>query len=356
MARVRISDVAAAAGVSTSTVSLVLNDRARRIPPETRERVRQAAVEVGYSPNTLARGLRTSRTRTIGMVTDTVASTPFAGRMVAGAQDAAREHRHLVIMVHTGMDPESEQEAIAALLDHQVDHLIYATMWHRPVPAVEGLPADAVYLDCYPEQGGARAVVPDDHTGGASAARELVRAGHRRIAFIDTEEPSAPIASPLRLAGLKSVLDDAGIEFDPRLHVRVDTTASGGYAGLQQLLAFPEETRPTGVFCFNDRIATGVYTAARHAGLEIPRDLSVVGYDDQDFVANELDPPLTTVALPHEAMGRWAAEVALGVREVRESDGVHRMECPLVRRQSVSPPLTSAPTSDSGGPTSPMSH
>ncbi len=188
MARARISDVAAAAGVSVTTVSLVMNDVESRISEETRRRVRDAAAAVGYAPSSVARGLRTQQTRTVGLISDQIATTPFAGRMLAGAQDAARENGHLVFLVDTGGDAEIERDAISALTAQQVDAMIYACMWHRVVDAPAGLPATTVFLDCRPAAGGFRSVVPDDRAGGAAAVRELIAAGHRRIAYLDTDD------------------------------------------------------------------------------------------------------------------------------------------------------------------------
>lgn len=336
MSRPRISDVAAAAGVSVTTVSLVLNDVESRISETTRRRVREAADAVGYAPSSVARSLRTRQTRTVGLISDQIATTPFAGRMLAGAQDAARENDHLVIFVDTGGDEEVERDAISALRAQQVDAMIYASMWHRIVEVPESLPAGSVFLDCRPVHGGFPSVVPADREGGYAAARVLIEAGHRRIAYLDTVDSA--IASALREEGYVQALTEAGLEVDPALHVRGETTASGGREAADRLLDLPDEQRPTGIFCFNDRMAVGVYLAAHARGLRIPDDLSVVGYDDQLLVAAEQDPPLTTVALPHYQMGRWAMEVALGVRADGNSDATHRMECPVIRRDSVGPP------------------
>ncbi|WP_374314083.1 LacI family DNA-binding transcriptional regulator [Microbacterium sp.] len=336
MPRPRISDVAAAAGVSVTTVSLVMNDVESRISEETRRRVREAAHAVGYAPSSVARGLRTQQTRTVGLISDQIATTPFAGRMLAGAQDAARESGHLVFLVDTGGDGDIERSAIHALTSQQVDAMIYACMWHRVVDAPAGLPSTTVFLDCRPADGGFRSVVPDDRAGGYTATRELIAAGHRRIAYLDTDD--APIASHLRHEGYLEALAEARIPVDPALHVTGATTAQGGRSAAEVLLDLPDDRRPTAIFCFNDRMAVGVYTAVHHRGLEIPRDLSIIGYDDQQLVAAEQDPPLTTIALPHYEMGRWAMEVALGVRAEGDEDATHLMECPVVRRDSVGPP------------------
>lgn len=340
MTRVRIRDVAEQAGVSTSTVSLVLNDRALdRIPQSTRDRVRRVAEEIGYSPNSVARSLRHGRTRTLGFLSDEIATTPYAVRMIEAAQDVAREHDHLLFLVSTGSDPQVERQAIATLRDQQVDGFVYACMWHRYVDVPAGLPEGSVLLDGRAREGRWSAVVPDDRGGAEAAVRELVEAGHRRIAYVDIDEDPEPLASTLRLEGYLEVLRASGLTPDPDLHVRGTSDAAGGRRAASRVLDLPADRRPTALFCFNDRLAMGAYAAARHHGLEIPTDLSVVGYDDQQLIATELDPPLTTVALPHYAMGRWATEVLLGVRDrPTEDDGVVLMPCPLIRRESVGPP------------------
>ena len=337
MRRVKIADVAEAAGVSTATVSLALNDPNSRISRETRARVKRIASEIGYAPNSIARSLRTSRTHMIGLISDQIAITPFAGRMLAGAQLVAISHSHLVILIDSAGQVQIEGQAINALRDQQVDAMVFARMWHQVIDVPEGLPDDTVFLNCRPTQPTHRAVVPDDEGGGRAAVREVLEAGHTKIAYLDVDEPVLPIASAMRYGAFREELEAAGIAFDPRCHVRVPTTAAGGRAGCDQLLDLGPD-RPTAIVCFNDRIAAGVYGAAQRRGLAIPHDLSVVGYDDQQLIASELDPPLTTVALPHAEMGQWAMEVAMGLREVDPSQPTYKMPCPLVRRESVAPP------------------
>lgn len=338
MARVRLTDVASAAGVSSATASLVLNDREARISEQTRTRVVDAATKLGYSPNSLARGLRTQRTHTIGLVSDTIATTPFAGNMLAGVDEVAREYGHLVFIVNTEGDTATECSAIDALRSHQVDRIVYATMWHRVVTAPPGLPANSVLLDCRDSGNSFPAVIPDEVGGGEAAGWELIAAGHRRIAYIDILGEGRPIAAELRYQGLCAVMREAGIEPDPELRVytsvsgRRDPTAAGA------LLDLPEDRRPTAFFAFNDRAALSVYAAANLRGLRIPEDLSVVGFDDQPVLVDVFDPPLTTVALPHHEMGRWAMEVAVGARSHDTTEGPFLMRCPVVVRESVGPP------------------
>jgi LacI family transcriptional regulator len=319
----------------------VLNNRAaERIPASTQDRVRKVASDIGYSPNSVARSLRTSRTRTIGLVSDQIATTPYAVRMIEAVQDGARAHGHLVFLVSTGAERSLEREAVAALLDQQVDGLIYACMWHRDVDVPKGMPPGSVVLDGRPDRPGYPAVVPDDRQGAVAAVETLVAAGHRRIAYLDIDEDPPPIASGLRYEGYLAVLEQAGIEPDPLLHVKGSADAAGARAAASRVLDLPPGQRPTALFCFNDRMAMGAYAAARHHGLEIPKDLSVVGYDDQQLIAAELDPPLTTVALPHYDMGRWAVEALLGEHRTPAEEGVTLMPCPLITRESVGPPPT----------------
>ncbi|MDR1512735.1 MAG: LacI family DNA-binding transcriptional regulator [Propionibacteriaceae bacterium] len=341
MARTKIRDVAQEAGVSVATVSLVLNDAPARISDETRRRVREAAERMHYRPNATARGLRTRRSRTVGVVSVGIVSTPFAGRMIAGLQDVARERGYLVFLADTDDDPDTEAAAIRAYSDQQVETMIYASMFHKVVEPPKGLAPGAVFLDCRPADGGSPAVVPDDLGGGRAATQELIDAGHERIAYVDADEAPRPAAAELRFQGHLEALAAAGIAARPELHLAAEVSGQGGRHAIETLWALPEPDRPTAIFFFNDRQAAGAYLAAHRLGVDIPADLSVVGYDDQQFVAAEQDPPLTTIALPHYEMGRWAMETALGFGATPSGPGqTHLMPCPLIRRASVGPPPT----------------
>lgn len=334
---VRISDVAAEAGVANSTVSVVLNDVAgARVSPETRERVLATANRLGYVPNGLARGLRLKRSATIGFIGDTVATTPYAVRMVLGAQDAAMASGHLLVLMNTQGNPDLESQELTTLMQHQVDGLLYATMYHRKIilpPSFRGIPL--VLVDAESADAGISSVIPDEQWGARAAVEELVTHGHRRIAFITTDD-NIP-ATRGRLAGYKAALRLAGIDFDPSLVVPVPSTPEGAYLAAAGLLA--RRVRPTGLFCFRDLMAIGVYHAAFEAGLRIPDDISVVGFDNLEIVADWLIPGLTTVALPHYEMGFWAVGQLLTLTG-SPPGRVRRMKLPgsLIRRGSVGPP------------------
>lgn len=340
MVRVRLKDVAAACGVSTATVSLVLNEASDRITPETVARVRAAADELGYTPNTAARSLRTRRTQTIGLVTDTVLTAGSASAMVQGTQDVAWRHDHLLFWLGTQNEPPLVDQAVRALAAHQVDGFIFAAMYHRALgfgDLTRGVPT--VGLDAVSDDTDVPCFVPDDFAAARAAVQLLVDAGHRRIAHL-SEPTGDGLARQLRLDGYRTTLVGAGL--GPGQVVVPQWGHFGSKAAEQasvELLDSPD--RPTAVFAFNDIAAIGVYHAARRLGLSIPDDLSVVGFDDYENVASELYPALTTMALPHRTMGQLAATALLtrlGVIDGPTPTGVTRVECPPVIRESVAPP------------------
>jgi LacI family transcriptional regulator len=320
---------------------MVLSGKAgSSIPDVTKERVFEASRELGYRANTIARDLRARTSDTIGLISDVIASTPYAGDMIRGADQVAAAAGKTLMIVNTERDSGVEARAIDSMLARQVDAIVYATMWHRIVEAPPELrEAHYVILDARTTDAGDSWVVPDDARGGYTATCHLIEAGHRRIGYVreDNEYP----ADPERFAGYRRALAEHGLAFDERL-VAVDRNDPfGGTAAAARLLALEEP--PTAIQCYTDRMAMGAYRAIRRAGLRVPHDISVIGYDNQDLIAPWLDPPLTTIQLPHEAMGRWAVEHLLRVLS-GEAEGPRqlRMECPLVVRDSVAPPRDGA--------------
>lgn len=337
--RVTMADVARVAGVSKATVSLVLSNAETRLAEDTRRRVRSVAKQLGYRRDLVASSLRTSQTRTIALLSDRLATTSVGWALVAGAQSAARERGYMLLVANTEGDPEREVEAVEALRDRRVDGLVFGALFHRAltIPDLTGdLPV--VLLDAYDPHERLPAVVPDDEAGGHDATALLTAAGHRRIGFVN-DAHDVP-AHTLRLAGYQRALDEAGLAFDPDLVVETDDpiTPVGGRTVVGALLDLPAP--PTAVFCFNDRMASGVYQALRARGLVVPDDVSVVGFDDQEALAEGLDPPLTTMVLPHEAMGRWAVHRLLDLLDGAgpPTPLVHREPCPPVLRASHAPP------------------
>jgi LacI family transcriptional regulator len=340
MRRIGIKDVAADAGVSATTVSHVLNEVPHaQIREETRQRVLRSAERLGYRPNRSARSLRTQRTGTIGLISDSIATTPYAGQMILGAQRAAQERGYTVVLFNTDNDPTVEESELKALLQFQVDAVLYATMYHRDVvvPSVlDGIPL--VLLDAVDPASPAPSVVPDEVQGGRTATDELTGLGHRRIGFV-TNVDDVPATSG-RLQGYQEALAEASIAFDPTLVIADESETWGGYRAARALLS--GDDRPTAVFAYNDRMAMGVYRAAAELGLRIPEDLSVVGFDDQELITRGLHPELTSVALPHFDMGFWAGEKLADLLDGSwppdpPVEGPLLMPCPIVRRSSTAP-------------------
>lgn len=326
---VTLRDVAEAAGVSTATVSLVVNKKKdARIAEETRQRVKDAIRSLGYRPNAMAKTLVSGTSRFIGLVADGVATTPFAGQIIHGAQDEAWKHGYALLIANTEGNGELEQDAITMMLEYKVRGILYSTWFHRQTEIPASLrEADFVLVNCFSNEPGTRSVVPDEVQGGRSATEVLLRHGHRRIAFINATIP-AP-AKDGRLLGYREALEDAGIPFDPELVMEAYPDQEGGYGATGELL----KRGATAVYCYNDRMAMGLYDGLREHGLSIPDDIAVVGFDNQEVIAAHLRPPLSTVSLPHYELG------AAGVRMLLELDGategISKVHCPTVERTSV---------------------
>jgi LacI family transcriptional regulator len=344
--RVTLAEVAERAGVSRTTASLVLAGRGRelRISQAVEERVLQAAKELEYRPNIVSRSLRTGTTRTIGFVSDTVATSRLAGDMIKGALEAAREHGMLLFIGETEGEAELERGLLQAMQDRQVDGIIFASMFTRAVKVPAALTTGpAVLLNAVPRRASTLpSVVPDEVEAGRDAARLLLDAGHRGgIHLIGAgprvrDVPPEALAGVERLTGIRSVFAAAKVRIASG-RVCADWQPEHGYKATRQLL---ENTRPRALICLNDRLAVGAYQALDDFGLKVPADVSVVSFDDHP-VATWIRPKLTTVALPHYDLGRKAVEVLLAEinRADTPSEGeTHRVAMPVRVRDSIAAP------------------
>jgi LacI family transcriptional regulator len=324
-----LREVAEVAGVSPSTVSLVVNKKKdARISVETRRRVKEAIQLLGYRPNALAKTLVSGSSRFIGLVADAIATTPFAGQIIHGAQDEAWKHGYALLIANTEGNGHLEQDAITMMLEHKVRGILYSTWFHRASEIPTSLwEADFVLVNCFSAIDGVRAVVPDEAQGGRSATEILLRQGHRRIAFINATIP-AP-AKDGRLAGYRAALDAGGVAFDPGLVLEAYPDQEGGYGAVRELLSLDA----TAVYCYNDRMAMGLYDGLREHGLSVPDDISVVGFDNQEVVAAHVRPPLSTVALPHYEIGAAGVRLLLGIDKPQST--LVKVLCPAVERSSV---------------------
>ena len=309
-----ISDVAAAARVSISTVSLVMNGKGP-VADGTRQRVQAAAERLGYAPSRSARGLAARRTGNLGFVLREDhfrQSEPFYTRVFLGAEFEARR-RGLYVLLSTVPDPyDAGSHAPRFLTEHSVDGVIVAGGVDGGL--VEQLQARSIphVLADFAWDGAAHVSI--DNRGGAEAvAAHLVRRGHERTAFLgaDPDHPS-PLA---RRDGFVRAMREAGHPVPDELVVIDDgpSDRTTGARASSALLDLKLAERPTAVFCANDALALGLLDAARDRGLSVPGDVAVVGFDDVEG-ASLASPPLTTVRVPKEQLGETAlAVLALGI-------------------------------------------
>jgi DNA-binding LacI/PurR family transcriptional regulator len=309
--------VARRAGVSQSTVSLVLSGKgAGRISATTEALVRQAAADLGYRPNIAARALRTGTARTVGLVVTDV-THPFFGPVLRGAQQAAWRAGYAVALVDVANDPDRERASFEALRAGPADGFMFFT-----VDPPEGSGEHVVAIEVQPP---GMAYVRVDTDGGTElAVRHLLDLGHMRIAhlgsWLDAETFRRRIDAMAALLGDDVPYQTAPFDYEEACKAALRLLDSG----------------PTAIFCDDDVLAGGVYLAARERGLRIPEDLSVVGFDDLPF-ARVLDPPLTTIAIDPEALGAGAFEVLLDLIEGRPADG-RVLPVELIVRGSTAPP------------------
>lgn len=330
--KVTLIDVAVRSGVSTTTASYILNGRSAqmRISADTERRVRRAAADLGYRPNRSARSLRTATTKTIGVISDCVASGQYASRMLTGASAAARLFDHLVLIGETEGDPDIESLLIQEMLDRQVDGIVYATLSAATITAPPLLAQQrAVLLNCVDPASPLPAVLPDELEGGRSAAAELLDAGLTEGVWVlgENSTPNA-VAGRLRLEGVTARFREAGHELAGI--VPCPWSVHSAYDALDGWLA--GGARPAALICLNDRIAMGAYQALDAHGLRVPEDVSVVSFDGSEL-AGWLRPQVTTVALPHTQLGALAVHTLLGPDP--SAAGVVRVPMAVSRGASV---------------------
>ena len=312
MPRVSIKDIARAAYVSHSTVSRALND-SPRVRAETKARIQRLAHEMNYSPDSQARSLVMGTTQTIGVVVTTI-TDPFIAEVVQGIESTAHQHNYTVILVNSNGEPEREIAAVEMLHSKRVDGVVVTSsrVGARYQAHLDRLHVPVVLVNSLNTASGAYtfSISVDNQHGACLAADHLLELGHRRIAYITG--PANQSDDLDRLAGYREALDLAGSALDGDLVIAGTGRAGGGERALPQIIALDDP--PTAVFCYNDMTAIGVLQAARKAGLKVPQDLAVVGFDDIPL-APFVYPPLTTVAQCKQQMGQQAVEMVLALIE-----------------------------------------
>ena len=301
-----IKDVALHAGVSVTTVSHVVNGT-RFVSETARQRVEEAVRELGYVPSAVARSLKHNTTRTFGMVIPNN-SNPYFAEIIRGVEDRCFAAGYNVILCNSNDDPERQAAYLRVLAERRIDGLIFVVTGSDAVvrATLGGINTPLVLLD-REVSGVSGDLVEVNHVlGSQMATRHLLELGHPRVACISGPPGLSP--SSQRRAGWKDALEKAGVERTESDLARGDFTARGGYLAMQALLK--RRPRPTAVFACNDLMAFGALTAAREAGIAVPQQLSIVGFDDIDLAAFSA-PPLTTVAQPKKQIGTVAADLLL---------------------------------------------
>ena len=328
------NDVAALARVAPSTVSYVINDGPRPVSAPARARVQKAIAKLGYHPSDVARSLRTQRTQTLGLIIPEI-TNPFYGEMVQAVEEACFKHGYTVILCHSGHVREREMAYAQVLRSKQVDGVIFlpVTPDLGPVHSLTRAGIHVVILER--EVPGYPSIVADEQHAGYLATRHLLDQGHRRIGCIVLAGDSTSSAS--RAEGYRSALVEAGILPRKRWVVESEYGYAAGEKAAHAFLKMP--TPPTAVVAHNDLMAIGAMKAFGDAGLKVPADISVVGFDDI-AAASYVQPGLTTIAYPKRQMGKEAVEILLNLLFAKEktASGTRKLTVRLVVRGSTAPP------------------
>lgn len=342
-----IHDVAKAAGVSAKTVSRVLNGDAP-VNAKTRERIEGAMSVLGYVPSSAARMMRSNKSGIVGLITGAISGAEADGEpaglpdlpILQGIQQVMAASGRTLMIADTGGVPEAVPGLIRTFLQYRVEGLIYVADHHLkvnlpPIPGDQHL----VLANCFDDKG-TPAVLPDDRQGQRALVAEIIRAGHRRIGYLSL--PVELIADGLRRAGYRDAVEAAGLPYDPALLLAAEVEWRQGDTeilqdAISQLLALEEP--PTAICCGNDKLAMQTYGILRSRGIEVPRQMSIAGYDNYRLIAESLFPPLTTAELPYRAIGEAAARrlLALIDEKTTEPEAPTLVAGPVHWRSSVLP-------------------
>jgi len=324
-------DVARRAGVSEATVSYVVNRGPRSVAPATRERVLQAIRELDYHPSDIARSLRKQTTSTIGLIIPDTAN-PFYGELARVIENVGYVNGYTVVLCNSNFDAEREATYLRMMRNKRADGIIIIPVESRNITAFMDSKIPIVVLEHeIPE---VMCIVIDDLAGGRLVTEHLLRLGHQRIGCITRQGDKS--SSLKRVVGYTSALAAARIPIDPALILASGPRIADGEAVALELLKRPDP--PTAIFAHSDTTALGVLSALHKCGLDVPGQVSVVGYDDIEQAAF-LAPPLTTVAYPKEVMGQLAAQSLLELIQSRErSPNLSVLDVTFIERASTGPP------------------
>ncbi|RPI21557.1 MAG: LacI family transcriptional regulator, partial [Chloroflexota bacterium] len=334
-----IKDIAKRAGVTHSTVSRALHG-SPLISQETADRIRKAALELGYQPSAAARSLKTNSTRVLGVVLSSI-DDPFFSEILQGIEETAQTAGYSLFIGASQRDPQREQKIVQAMVEHRVDGIIICSTsfgeqqgrqlskYNRPIVAVNSQSVEDYRYSIF----------HDDVDGSRQITRHLIDLGHQRIAFIGNSLSGRTTLD--RQAGFQQEMEAARLPILPGfIHQEPGGVPENGVAALDYYLSLP--SRPTAVFCFNDMVATGLLHGLQNAGLKTPGDVSVAGFDNIKFSAYT-NPPLTTFDQPKRFLGTEAARLVLdlllkSLEDVDDQPKIRVLKGKLLVRQSTAPP------------------
>ncbi|WP_067516733.1 LacI family DNA-binding transcriptional regulator [Endozoicomonas ascidiicola] len=330
-----IKDVAKLAGVSISTVSHVLNST-RFVSEEVAMKVKRAIDELEYKPSALARSLKTSKTKTLGMLTSSNAN-PFFAEVIHGVEATCYELGYHLVLCNFGQDdqPDIKKQAsyLTTLAEKRVDGLLIMSAHSSDqfFRTLEELTVPLVILDCHAPVKNADIIMDYPELGGYEATRYLIEQGHRKIGCISGPQTLSPSCD--RLAGFHRALHEASIPANPHWTIEGSLTAKSGYQVIEQLIQ--QDSLPTALFAGNDLMAIGAISALQNKGLRVPEDISIVGYDNIELAAYT-SPPLTTIDQPKWEMGALAAKTLIHRLENEKTiSEIKTFKSTLVVRKSV---------------------
>ncbi|MFZ3078469.1 MAG: LacI family DNA-binding transcriptional regulator [Bellilinea sp.] len=340
-----IKDIAKRTGVSHSTVS-----RALRGDPlisfETARRIRQAADEMAYLPSAAARSLKTNRSQVLGVIVSSI-DDPFFSEIVFGVEEAAQEAGYRLFIAASQHDPAREQKIVQAMMEHRTDGVIICSSSFSPDQGRQlleyGFPI--VVVNHQGAENFHYSIFHDDVDGSRQVTRHLIELGHQRIAYLGNSLSGRTTLD--RLTGFKAEMQSAGLTIpNAYIHHVAGNGPQFGLDGIEQLLTLNQP--PTAVVCFNDMLAMGVLKGCRMAGLIVPDDISVTGFDNITFSAYT-HPPLTTFDQPKQSIGTEAARLLLDLLDTNPNGAVFQpkeivLKGKLLVRNSTAAPAATLKT------------
>ncbi len=331
---ITIIDVAKESGVSVGTVSNVLND-ADWVGEEYREKVHRAVEKMRYRRNLLAGSLKTKRTKIIGLIVPDI-RMGFWPEVARGIEDVASDLGYNVMLCNSDEHVEKEASYIEVLRSKMVDGILYSgsqedTAENEPLKVLLGGNIPVVMLERYFEYLPFPEVIVDNLQGGYEATIHLLKLGHRKIGFISG--PISLINVQNRFAGYKKALEEFQVPFDNSLVEEGMFTFESGYTAMKKLLS--KDNKLTAVFAANDPMAIGALHAIKDSGLDVPKDIAIVGFDNVDM-ASYVDPPLTTVAQPMYELGSTAMKILLRLINKEKVEKKVVLKTKLIVRKSCS--------------------